>query len=44
MDTEVKQKLLADFLQEHQVLLHKYLNFFSLKKARCISEVERAFE
>ena len=39
-----KVKLLANFDQEHQVLLHKYLNFFSLKKDRCIKEVETAFE
>eukprot|EP00353_Schmidingerella_taraikaensis_P008772 CAMPEP_0185581824 /NCGR_PEP_ID=MMETSP0434-20130131/19079_1 /TAXON_ID=626734 ORGANISM="Favella taraikaensis, Strain Fe Narragansett Bay" /NCGR_SAMPLE_ID=MMETSP0434 /ASSEMBLY_ACC=CAM_ASM_000379 /LENGTH=143 /DNA_ID=CAMNT_0028200453 /DNA_START=12 /DNA_END=443 /DNA_ORIENTATION=+ len=39
-----RTKLLAEFTQEHQALLHKYLNFFSLKKQRCINEVERAFE
>ncbi len=36
--------MLAEFTQDHQVLLHKYLNFFSLKKERCIREVETAFE
>ena len=25
-------------------MLHKYLNFFSYKKERCIKEVETAFE
>ena len=44
MDSSVKQKLLAEFLPEHQELLHKYLNFFSQKRDRCINEVETAFE
>jgi hypothetical protein len=37
-------KLLATFSNEHQLLLHKYLNFFAQKKERCIKEVETAFE
>lgn len=41
---EAKVKLLAEFGTDHQLLLHKYLNFFSLKKDRCIREVETAFE
>jgi hypothetical protein len=41
---ETKIKLLANFTQDHQILLHKYLNFFSQKKQRCIKEVETAFE
>jgi hypothetical protein len=43
-DSEPKVKLLANFTEDHQVLLHKYLNFFALKKERCIREVEVAFE
>ena len=39
-----ENKLLADFQDEHQDLLHRYLNFFALKKDRCIKEVETAFE
>jgi len=37
-------KLLATFENDHQILLHKYLNFFSLKKEGCIKEVETAFK
>ena len=37
-------KLLADFQEEHQELLHRYLSFFALKKDRCIKEVDTAFE
>jgi hypothetical protein len=29
---EPKKKLLTNFTQDHQTLLHKYLNFFSQKK------------
>jgi len=39
-----KTKLLANFTEDHQILLHKYLNFFALKKERCCREVETAFE
>ena len=31
-----RMKLLAEFTQDHQILLHKYLNFFAQKKQRCI--------
>ena len=37
-------KLLANFTEDHQILLHKYLTFFAQKKDRCIKEVETAFE
>ena len=43
-NAEPKVKLLANFTVDHQILLHKYLNFFALKKDRCIREIDVAFE
>lgn len=43
-NAEPRVKLLANFTDDHQILLHKYLNFFALKKDRCIREIDVAFE
>lgn len=42
--SKTEMMLLANFGEDHKVSLHKYLNFFAVKKESCIKEVETAFE